>query len=90
MISLLEDYVTHLRQVDARSRIIPCNGPQNYYMPADSVSPDEWDEFTNVYQVHCPKIYLDNSIRDVSCSLLIGLRADRLLDNAAILLLLAL
>ena len=66
MITLLEDYVNYLRRIDAQSRIIPSNGPQNYYMPSDSVSPDEWAEFANVYQVHCPKIYLDNNIRDVS------------------------
>ncbi|KAJ3537089.1 hypothetical protein NM688_g6737 [Phlebia brevispora] len=64
MISLLEDYVAHLRQVDAQSRTLPSNGSQ-YYMPVDSVSPDEWDDFANVYQVHCPRIYLDNSIRDI-------------------------
>ena len=64
MIALLEDYVAHLRQVDAQSRSLPSNGSQ-YYMPVDFVSPEEWGDFDNVYQVHCPRIYLDNSIRDV-------------------------
>jgi hypothetical protein len=34
-------------------------------MPSDTVSPDEWSEFDNVYQVHCPKVFLNNAIRDV-------------------------
>ena len=67
MIALLEDYVAHLRQVDAQSRSLPSNNSQ-YYMPVDFVSPEEWDDFDNVYQVHCPRIYLDNSIRDVRVS----------------------
>lgn len=66
MISLLEDYVQHLRNVERESRSSSLNGPLNYYMPSDSVSPDEWAEFDNVYQVHSPRIYLDNIIRDVS------------------------
>ncbi|OBZ70295.1 hypothetical protein A0H81_09960 [Grifola frondosa] len=34
-------------------------------MPADSVSPEEWAEFDNVYQVYCPQIIMDNAIRDI-------------------------
>ncbi|KAI0347243.1 hypothetical protein BDW22DRAFT_1322640 [Trametopsis cervina] len=64
MISLLQDYVKHLRTVQLQSRPSQ-KGPLNYYMPSDSVSPDEWAEFDNVYQVHCPRIYFDNSIRDI-------------------------
>ena len=65
MISLLENYVNHLRKVDAQSQSAFSTGPLTYYMPADSVSPGEWDQFDNVYQVHCPNVYLDNVIRDV-------------------------
>ena len=65
MIALLEDYVQHLRTVDRESRSSSVNG-LNYYMASDSVTPEEWAEFDNVYQVHCPRIYLDNIIRDVS------------------------
>lgn len=54
MISLLEDYATHLKEVAATSRQPGPNGPRSYYMPSDSVSPEEWAEFQNVYQVHCP------------------------------------
>jgi hypothetical protein len=39
---------------------------QTYYMPSDTVSADEWSCFDNVYQVHCPKIFMNNAIRDVS------------------------
>ena len=66
MISLLEDYVSHLKKVDAQSQSSFHTGPLTYYMPADSVSPDDWANFDNVYQVHCPNIYFDNIIRDVS------------------------
>ena len=34
------------------------------------VSPEEWLEFENVYQIHCLKIYMDNAVRDV-CSMYI-------------------
>lgn len=70
MISLLEDYANHLRTVDAESRSTPSSGPLTYYMPAETVSSDEWAEFDNVYQVHCPNLYMDNIIRDVRNSLL--------------------
>jgi hypothetical protein len=78
MISLLEDYVNHLRKVDAQSQSMFSNGPPTYYMPADSVSPDEWAQFDNVYQVHCPNLYLDNITRDV-CASSIGSHADLLM-----------
>ncbi|TCD68203.1 hypothetical protein EIP91_011375 [Steccherinum ochraceum] len=65
MITLLEDYAKHLAEVAATSRQTGPNGPHNYYMPSDSVSPEEWAEFQNVYQVHCPQIFMDNIIRDI-------------------------
>ena len=66
MITLLQDYVNHLHKVDARSQTTLTTGPSTYYMPADSVSPDEWAQFDNVYQLHCPNVFMDNIIRDVS------------------------
>lgn len=63
-ISLLNDYITHLQEVDKSSHSHK-TGEQTYYMPSDSVSPNEWSEFDNVYQVHCPRIFMDNAIRDV-------------------------
>lgn len=66
MIALLTDYMTHLQDVDNTSCNTGPSGPQSYYMPSDSVSPEDWAAFNNVYQVHCPQIFLDNIIRDAS------------------------
>jgi hypothetical protein len=65
MVRLLEDYVTHLRQANMSSSTTDNHGSQSYYMPSDTVSPNEWAEFQNVYQIHCPKIFLNAAIRDV-------------------------
>ena len=64
MVSLLDDYVVHL-QAETRSEETEKETKQSYLMPSHTVSPDEWAEFENVYQIHCPKIYMDNPIRDV-------------------------
>ena len=91
MISLLENYVQHLRHVERASRSSSVNGSLNYYMASDSVSPEEWAEFDNVYQIHCPQIYLDNIIRDVGILSLFDTLVGTLIprsDNATILLLL--
>lgn len=66
MINLLENYANHLHKVDMQSQSAFATGPASYYMPADSVSPEDWAQFDNVYQVHSPNIYMDNIIRDVS------------------------
>ena len=65
MLPLLEDYVKQLHKIDANARRQNTIGRQSYYMPSDSVSPEEWSEFSNVYQVHCPQVFMDNIIRDV-------------------------
>jgi len=64
-ISLLDDYITQLQEIDKSSHTHTTTGEQTYYMPSDTVSPDEWSEFDNVYQVHCPRIFMNNAIRDV-------------------------
>jgi hypothetical protein len=64
MTSLLEDYVTVL-QAETTSEETTKEATPNYAMPSYTVSPDEWAEFENVYQIHCPKIYMDAAIRDV-------------------------
>ncbi|KAF9485263.1 hypothetical protein BDN70DRAFT_871269 [Pholiota conissans] len=66
MISLLDDYISVLREVEIR----PENASQrdaagNYYIPSDIVSSDEWAEFDNVYQIHCPSIFMDSATRDI-------------------------
>lgn len=63
-ISLLGDYISHLEEVDV-STDAHASKDQTYYMPSDTVSPDEWSEFDNVYQIHCPRIFMNNAIRDV-------------------------
>ncbi|KAG0709732.1 golgi-body localization protein domain-containing protein [Suillus ampliporus] len=65
MMALLQDYVNHLRMTE-----LPHTGPrssniENYYMPSETVAADEWAEFENVYQVHAPKVFMNNSIRDI-------------------------
>jgi hypothetical protein len=64
-LSLLENYVTRLAELDTTSDNGRADDAQAYYMPSDIVSPSEWAEFDNVYQVHCPKIYMDCAVRDV-------------------------
>lgn len=31
----------------------------------DSMASDHWKAFNNVFQIHCPKIVLSNTTRDV-------------------------
>lgn len=90
MIALLEDYITVLNEADVKSQFSQSIPSVNYYLPADIVSSDEWAEFDNVYQVHCPSVFLDSAVRDV-CRLLFS--AEMLAkwlypDHDAILLLL--
>jgi hypothetical protein len=65
MVTLLEDYVALLQETDKAPDRKSTKPPQSYLLPSYTVSPDEWAEFENVYQIHCPKIYMDNAIRDV-------------------------
>jgi hypothetical protein len=61
-IALLEAYVAEL-QADTLSQ--DTNSRGSYYMPASAVNPEEWADFENVYQVHNPKIFLTDAIRDI-------------------------
>jgi hypothetical protein len=65
MLVLLEDYVTLLQATEAGSRPTGETKGHSYHIPADTLSEAEWAEFDNVYQIHCPKIFLDSAIRDV-------------------------
>ncbi|KAJ3512535.1 hypothetical protein NLJ89_g3461 [Agrocybe chaxingu] len=60
MVSLLEDYIAVLQEVEIKP-----DSSQDYHMPADIVSSDEWAEFDNVYQIHCPSIFMDAAVRDI-------------------------
>lgn len=63
MIILLEKYAKALRDSESSSNDDP--SAQSYCMVSEIVSPAEWAEFENVYQIHCPSILMDNAIRDV-------------------------
>ncbi|KAJ7498810.1 golgi-body localization protein domain-containing protein [Mycena latifolia] len=65
MLRLIEDYITLLQETEAGSRPIGDTDGHSYHIPADTLSEAEWAEFDNVYQIHCPKIFLDSSIRDI-------------------------
>ncbi|KAJ6515787.1 golgi-body localization protein domain-containing protein [Mycena sanguinolenta] len=65
MLVLLEDYVALLQQTEAGSNPTGDTKGHSYHIPADTLSEAEWAEFDNVYQVHCPKIFLDSVIRDI-------------------------
>lgn len=72
MISILERYIAHLSSLSAplSSTSGHSRKPLHdlYDMPANITLPEELGTFANVYQVHCPKIYLNNATRDVSVS----------------------
>ncbi|KAJ7180202.1 golgi-body localization protein domain-containing protein [Mycena crocata] len=65
MLVLLEDYMTLLHATEDGARPIGDNSGHSYHIPADTLSEAEWAEFDNVYQIHCPKIFLDSAIRDI-------------------------
>jgi hypothetical protein len=66
-VKLLEDHVTYLQKVDISPDNADGQDDQDYHIPSDIVSPSEQAEFENVYQIHCPKLFLNTAIRDV-CS----------------------
>lgn len=90
MIPLIQRYINHLLDTDAGQS--NDTSSYNYSMPADSVSADEWAEFDNVFQVHCPKLFVDIAVRDVSEMLpsFYGLSLNRIADNDAVLSMFAL
>lgn len=61
MIKLLEEYAAVLNQAEEGA------GPRpgSYYIATDTVPMSEWLGFENVYQVHCPRLFLNESVRDV-------------------------
>ena len=64
MIDLLEEYAAVLKENQAPEEGGASN-LGNYYIAADTVPVSEWDGFANVYQVHCPRLFLNESVRDV-------------------------
>lgn len=64
MIKLLEEYAAVLSGGQATEG--PTNPPSgNYYIATDTVPVSEWLGFEHVYQVHCPRLFLNESVRDV-------------------------
>ena len=64
MIKLLEEYAAVLRENQpAEGGTESSSG--SYYIATDTVPVSEWDGFENVYQVHCPRLFLNESVRDV-------------------------
>ncbi|KAI6105796.1 hypothetical protein F5141DRAFT_1189568 [Pisolithus sp. B1] len=64
MITLLGEYIAHLREMDQLSEAAFSN-LSNYYMPSDLISASEWADFENVYQVHAPSLFMSNPVRDL-------------------------
>ena len=65
MIKLLEEYAAVLSEgQDAEGTT--GSRPRNYYIATDTVPVSEWLGFEHVYQVHCPRLFLNESVRDVS------------------------
>jgi hypothetical protein len=65
MLALLEEYIAALKETEAGLGDPQMPGQQNHHMPTAIVSPDEWAEFDNVYQIHCPNVFMDSAVRDV-------------------------
>ena len=89
MVTLLDEYMAVLKEVEIRPESSQGKATENYYMPSDFVSSDEWAEFENVYQIHCPSIFMDSAVRDVSILLTVLSDAHHGIDRNAILLLLS-
>lgn len=71
VINLLEDYISVLKEAEIKpDSASQRDATQNYYMPYDIVSSDDWANFDNVYQIHCPSIFMDSAVRDVSANLI--------------------
>lgn len=58
-IELLQEYIEQLGHNSQTS------SEHVYYMPLDSVDASAWAEFGNVYHVHSPNIFFNNSNRNV-------------------------
>jgi len=64
MIKLLEEYAAVLNENQAAGESME-SPTGNYYIATDTVPMSEWCGFENVYQVHCPRLFLNESVRDV-------------------------
>jgi hypothetical protein len=62
--SHLSSYIMHLKNVETKGHSRSSDGG-DYIMPAEEVSSQDWQEFSNVYQIHSPSIHLTNVTRNV-------------------------
>lgn len=76
-----------LKDVEIKPESAQGTAAENYNMQADIISPEEWAEFENVYQIHCPSIFMDSAVRDVSTTYQISNIYLQWIDHDAILLL---
>ena len=65
MIELLEEYAAVLNENQAAAKESTESRFGSYYIATDTVPMSEWLGFENVYQVHCPRLFLNESVRDV-------------------------
>lgn len=65
MIKLLQDYMDFLKNAETDDVLEPLQA-KSYHLPSEVVLPEEWTEFDNTYQLHCPKLSLEKATRDVS------------------------
>ncbi|TFK75811.1 hypothetical protein BDN72DRAFT_809463 [Pluteus cervinus] len=61
MVALLEEYLSFLQDPASASSA----STSQYHLPSETISPDEWAEFENVYHIHGLKIFMDSAIRDI-------------------------
>ncbi|KAG6821618.1 hypothetical protein H0H93_000127 [Arthromyces matolae] len=65
MVTLLEAYVLRLREMESPSPQPYETTSETFVLPSYTVSSDEWTDFENVYQFHCPRVIMDAATRDV-------------------------
>ncbi|XP_006460255.1 hypothetical protein AGABI2DRAFT_117215 [Agaricus bisporus var. bisporus H97] len=64
MIKLLQDYMDFLKNAETDDVLEPLQA-KSYHLPSEVVLPEEWTEFDNTYQLHCPKLSLEKATRDI-------------------------
>jgi hypothetical protein len=64
MIGLLEEYAAMLNENQPAEKGTESR-TGTYYIATDTIPVSEWLGFENVYQVHCPRLFLNESVRDV-------------------------
>ena len=64
-IALIEEYIAALTDNEINPDRVRKQDTQHYYLLPDMKLAEKWSEFENVYQLHCPSIFLNGSVRDV-------------------------